>query len=283
MILRSYSVMSRIFSFFLLIVVSYSGGAQDLEYPELVEVESSLKSLFDHLYSDTLADPEPVLDSIEMIMPGALALTGTMEFPWKRLDRIGVIPSEDGRIRIFTWHVCDNPDAYRYFGYIQVAQRKGKISVIKLIDNHLDQRNIRKLEQSAEEWFGKLYYQIVTTRHKRRSYYTLLGMDFNDSRSIIKTIEAMMIHRNNLKFEKGLFFNGKDRKDRLVLEYSSRVAMSVRYEPSLDMISFDHLVPFHPIYNGNYEFYGPDGSYDGLEFAGGIWIFREDIDARNLD
>ena len=91
----------------------------------------------------------------------------------------------------------------------------------------------------------------------------------------------MVIHRNQLLFEKDLFFNGKDRMDRMVLEYSTQVAMSLRYDPDMDMITFDHLVPFHPIYNGNYEFYGPDGSFDGLEFAAGTWIFREDIDARN--
>ena len=93
----------------------------------------------------------------------------------------------------------------------------------------------------------------------------------------------MEIQRNKPRFIKGLFFNGKDRVDRMVLEYSSQVAISVRYDPLMDMVAFDHLVPFHPIYNGNYEFYGPDGSFDGLEFSAGTWILREDIDVRNID
>ena len=74
-----------------------------------------------------------------------------------------------------------------------------------------------------------------------------------------------------------------ERVDRLVLEYSKQVAISVRYDELTDMITFDHLVPFHPIYERNYEFYGPDGSFDGLEFSDGIWIYQDDIDARNLD
>jgi hypothetical protein len=51
----------------------------------------------------------------------------------------------------------------------------------------------------------------------------------------------------------------------------------------MDMITFDHLVPFHPIYENNYEFYGPDGSFEGLQFEDGTWIQRTDIDARNID
>jgi len=71
--------------------------------------------------------------------------------------------------------------------------------------------------------------------------------------------------------------------DRMVFEYSSQVSMSVRYDPGLKLITCDHLEPLHPIYRNNFEFYGPDGSFDGLEFHNGAWYFQIDIDARNLD
>jgi hypothetical protein len=58
------------------------------------------------------------------------------------------------------------------------------------------------------------------------------------------------------------------------------VAITLRYDPDLDLIAFDHLVPFHPVYHNNFEFYGPDGSFDGLEFSNGTWTLKEDIDAR---
>ena len=93
----------------------------------------------------------------------------------------------------------------------------------------------------------------------------------------------MAIQRNIPFFVRSLFFNGRDKVDRFVLEYSDQVAISVRYNQGSGMITFDHLVPFHPIYENNFEFYGPDGSYDGLEFSGGLWNYRDDIDARNLD
>jgi hypothetical protein len=216
-------------------------------------------------------------------MAGVLMMEGAMDYPWNRLNMIGIKESEDEKVKIFTWHLVIDPDHYRYFGFIQLRMKRGRIKVFQLIDNEKKQRNLHKLEQSPQDWYGKLYYGIVTKRHKRKSYYTLLGMDFNTSRSVIKTVECMAIQRNKPQFTQEQFFDGRDRQDRLVLEYSSQVAISVRYDPGLEMITFDHLVPFHPIYDGNFEFYGPEGSFDGLEFVNGTWVYREDIDARNID
>ena len=69
--------------------------------------------------------------------------------------------------------------------------------------------------------------------------------------------------------------------DRLVFEYSAELSSSIRYNAQLKMIVFDHLAPLHPLYHGNYQFYGPDGSYDGLRFIEGIWVREDDVDARN--
>jgi hypothetical protein len=257
--------------------------SQETSYLDFVKAETRLQSMFEQLYSDSLSEKEPLLDSLRVRMAEALALPGSMDFPWNRLNRIGVIGSEDEMLRIFTWHVMDDFDHYRYFGFIQVAMKRGKHRVFELRDNGKAQRGLFRLDQSTDDWYGKLYYQVLTNTHRRKTYYTVMGMDFNNSLSTIKTVEVLAIQRNTPEFVKALFFNGRDRVDRLVLEYSKQVSISVRYDPGTGMITFDHLVPFHPIYEKNYEFYGPDGSFDGLEFADGIWNYRDDIDARNMD
>jgi hypothetical protein len=257
--------------------------AQQPEYLALVKSESQLQALFKQMYSDSLSEKEALSDSILTIMRHALAEPGSLEFPWSGLKQIGVVSSEDGKLRVFTWHIMDDPDHYRYFGFIQVGLRHGKVRVFELTDNGKAQRGVMRLDQSTENWFGKLYYQVLNNTYRRKTYYTLLGMDFNDSRSTIKSVEVLSLQRNQPKFEKEMFFKGNDKVDRVVLEYADRVAISVRYDPELKMITYDHLVPFHPIYENNLEFYGPDGSYDGLEFSGGVWTYRKDIDARNVD
>jgi len=272
--------MIRTLCIVLMILTAGGLNAQEPEYLELIKAENQLRALFLELYSDSVPDPEPVLAEIQSIMPAALEMEGAMEYPWSRLDRIGVKTSEDKKVRVFTWHVEDDPDHYRYFGYIQVALKRGKTGIYPLVDNFKPQRSVYNLEQSTENWYGKLYYSIVTKSVKRKTWYTLMGMDFNDSRSNLKFVEVLVIHRNKPRFEKQVFFNGRDKVDRVVLEYSDQVAITVRYDPNLDLIAYDHLVPLHPIYQNNYEFYGPDGSFGGLEFSSGTWIVREDIDAR---
>jgi hypothetical protein len=49
----------------------------------------------------------------------------------------------------------------------------------------------------------------------------------------------------------------------------------------MNMIIFDHLSPSKPSYAGNYQYYGPDFSYDGLKFEQGIWELVENVDIRN--
>ena len=275
--------MARFTIFFCTLLIPLVLWAQEPEYLEFVKSETRLQQLFSRLYTDSLSDVDAVLDTIRIEMTEALNMQGSMGLPWMRLDKIGIITSEDNRLRIFTWHIMDDFDHYRYFGFIQVGMKKGKSRLYELKDNNKLQRGVMKLDQSMEDWYGKLYYQVLTNQYKRKTYYTLLGMDFNNSRSIIKSVEVIALQRNAPHFERSLFFNGRDRVDRLVLEYSSQVAISVRYDQGTDMITFDHLVPFHPIYENNFEFYGPDGSIDGLEFSGGIWNYQDDIDARNLD
>ena len=275
--------MTRSVPILLLLLIPLSLFSQESEYLELVKAEARLQGLFNQLYSDSVSDEQPLIDSVRKEMTEALSMQGSMDFPWSQLDRIGIITSDDRRMRVFTWHVFDDVDHYRYFGFIQVGMKKGRTKLYELKDNGKPQRGIMKLDQTKADWYGKLYYQVLTNRHKRKTYYTLLGMDFNNSHSTIKSVEVMAIQRNDPHFVRSLFFNGRDFMDRLVLEYANQVAISVRYDPGTGMITFDHLVPFHPIYENNFEFYGPDGSIDGLKFFEGRWIYRADIDARNID
>ena len=47
-----------------------------------------------------------------------------------------------------------------------------------------------------------------------------------------------------------------------------------------DMIVFDHLSPSREDLEGQYQFYGPDFSYDGLRWKDCGWVLIEDLDLR---
>ena len=164
---------------------------------------------------------------------------------------------------------------------MQIDKGKDKSSIFKLESSSSEDIKSENYRQKIADWHAKIYYQIVTTKYKRKTFYTLLGADFNNTTSFIKTAEVMAIQRGKPVFRGDQFFYGGTVKNRLVFQYSSEVAMALRYDPQLKQIVFDHLVPLHPLYTGFYQFYGPNGSYDGLKFIEGIWVFEEDVDARN--
>lgn len=68
-----------------------------------------------------------------------------------------------------------------------------------------------------------------------------------------------------------------------MFEYSSEVSMSLRYNDKMDMIVYNHLSPRKEgnVLEGLPQYYGPDGSFDGLEMKKDKWVVIEDIDVRN--
>ena len=57
--------------------------------------------------------------------------------------------------------------------------------------------------------------------------------------------------------------------------------MTIQYEEKAKRFVFDHLAPSKPIYQNQFEYYGPDFSYDALEYRKGKWVLVENVDVRN--
>ena len=54
--------------------------------------------------------------------------------------------------------------------------------------------------------------------------------------------------------------------------------MSLTYDKRLKMIIWDHLSPSKQELAGNYKYYGPDMTFDGLYFEKGVWKYVSDVD-----
>ena len=267
---------------FLLILTVSAFPQRSPDYLQLVRVESELSTMFDSLYSEEVTGVSfGLYHSIDSLFEYAIGLPGAFEYEWSKLDKIGKLWSDDGIVRVFSWLYMASRNEYHYRAYIQVKKRRDSFEVFKLIPGDDEKITAHDFSQTIDQWHGKIYYGLVTKRFKRKTFYTLIGADFNDIHTSIKTIEVIAIQRGKPVFRDDQFLLGGAVQDRIVLEYSADLAASVRYNKELDMIVYDHLAPLHPIYTGNYQFYGPDGSYDGLTFEEGIWVQTEDVDARN--
>ncbi len=207
-----------------------------------------------------------------------LKVEGSFEFPFKILENIGKIYSPDKRLRIYTWNVPVRINENLYYGIIQFYSPHHKEYFIYTL-NYL-----HRLADSTQiiNWEGSLYYSTVETKHASQKYYTLLGYNLSTPLSNKKVIEVISIDDfDKLYFCKKLIKYDGHLVDRVVFEYNEKAIMSLQYNDSMKMIVFDHLSPSKPSLMGQYEFYGPDFTYDGLKWEKGIWVHYSNIDVTN--
>ena len=251
---------------------------------DLMAGEAHLKGLFEQLHlAGSDAEKKNLNDSILQLMTGMLSSPAAFEYPFDSLQRIGKVRSPDNAFRIFTWNVPLSGFAHEYHGIIQLPAGRGsacQIFVMKGKENRLE--DLVQTELSADNWPGMLYYEVLRHKAGRDIIYTLIGYHFNDRFSDKKILDVLYFNdRNEPVFGKPVFNTENGIQHRVIFEYSGEVVMTVRYNPDMKMIVYDHLSPIEPELQGHLRFYAPDFSYDGYRWKGGMWVHQSDIDVRN--
>jgi hypothetical protein len=240
--------------------------------------------LFEQLHlSRSDAEKKQLNDSILQVMTGILESQASFDHPFDSLKRIGKVKSPDKKFRIFTWNVPLSNFVHEYHGIIQVAAgKKTTCQLFILKDQALRLEELLHKESSPAKWPGMLYYQVLRHKSGRNVFYTLIGYHFNDRYSDKKIIDVLFFDDNQEPvFGKPVFKTEDGIQHRVIFEYSGEVVMTVRYNPEMKMIVYDHLSPIEPELEGHLRFYAPDFSYDGYRWKGGMWNHQSDIDVRN--
>jgi hypothetical protein len=156
------------------------------------------------------------------------------------------------------------------------------LEIVALTDNLLDDGINDTSNYDETAWPGCLYYDLFQREINDTVYYFLLGADFNDPLSNKKIIEVLHFDKEGKpRFGAPLFNKDGQVYQRIIFEYAEQAVMTLRYDNDTGMIIFDHLSPSRPQYKGNYQFYGPDFSFDGFRFEKNRWVFQSDLDVRN--
>jgi len=256
--------------------------------PDLSSITSAEKKLREYFLMLQPENNDVIKDSVNNVIlkvfQECLASPVSFFYPWPELDMIGKVKSEDNRVKVFTWHIQKNDNTYIYYGIIQHRipgrRKEDNISVFLLNDLSSSQKNAELLELSTDTWYGALYFSASMHTHRRKTWYSLLGFDFNDNFSNKKIIEVLHFEQDKPVFGAEIKTETETVK-RLIFEYSSNVVMALRFDDNLKQIVFDHLSPIESIFKGMYRFYVPDGSYDALKFRKGSFSLEKDVDARN--
>ena len=277
----------KIVSFFYLFVglfIMKFSLSQDIDTLYLQAKETEIQILFNE-FKNQKSDEEKIKinDQICGELKSLFIHPISFDYSFDSLKNVGKITSEDNKVRIFTWNIPLIDGTHLYSGYIMYKYGNGKkIKLFRLEDKSDQIENIELSSLTCSNWLGALYYSIIQKKDKGQVYYTLLAFDFNDIFSAKKIIDVLWFdEKDEPVFGKPIFKYREQPTSRIVFEFSSRVSMTLKYVDEKEMIIFDHLSPSRLIYQGRYQFYGPDFSYDGLLFEKGYWTLVKDIDIRN--
>lgn len=243
---------------------------------------SSKEEILLQLHEEITNAPLKTKEQAEKIFQDSLAqiLSNPESFyyTFPQLKNIGRISSTDGQLNIFSWNIPESGGFNSYYCILQYSpKRSDMVYVYPLHEamNKLEKDN--QINSDTNAWVSSLYYEIVTTKYKGQVFYTLLGFHFNDILSNFKLVDILSFDNNRPYFPSRMFLYEGKVLNRIVFEYNERVQMTLEYNPTMEMIIFDHLSPSRPSLEGNYQFYGPDFSYDALRFEDGIWKHRSDV------
>ena len=252
---------------------------------ELKSCEDSLNHYFTTLASETNNEHKiEINNKILNYFREALKDEESFYYPFFDLEHVGIISSDDERLRIITWNLPYNDRTHKYFGFIQYKKNRRSYDVYELNDKSLEIKNPEQAILNNKNWYGALYYQIITNKYKGTEYYTLLGADLNDLFTKKKIIEILYFNDDDQPvFGKQVFKNKTYPVSRVIFEFNGQTNMTLTFDKEKEMIVFDHLSPSRPSLKGQFEFYGPDFSYDGLKFERGIWNSYTDIDVRDYN
>ena len=267
---------------FLSLLVSYTSVfAQDSR--NLIRAEDSLKVVFNSMVLETSYSRRDSLNSIFYdMLRRILEVQTSFTYPFDSI-RIGKLKSPDGKFRIFTWNTPQPGGYQKYFGLLQVKKADGNIALIELVDGRKSITDAKNEKLSAERWMAALYYQLVQFPTPNGNAYVLLGYDFNNLFTSKKIIDVLTFdNQGTPTFGSPVFkVDAKYRLSRIVFEFNARVNMVLRYNDDSKTIVFDHLSPSSIEFAGDFQYYGPDGSFDGFKLEGSEWVYVRDLDLRN--
>lgn len=215
-----------------------------------------------------------------------------LNYPFDSLQEVSILCPKDKKFKLITWDFPKDDGTHVYFGYLLVNNtktiKKGwfrrqtttEYNYFKLIDRSIQIKNAETYIGTADKWFGMLYVSLVECD----GFYTLIGYDPNDKLTRKKFIDVLYFKPDGTPiFGKDVFKFARKNPKRLQFEYSSQVSMSIRYNDKQNKIIYSHLAPNREgdLLEGQFQFYGPDGSFDALELKKDKWVTVEDVDARN--
>ena len=184
---------------FIFSIFSFSMQAQ--EQMNLSTVEHSLISIEKKILK---TDNDSVRQSLNLLfkekLEAAIQLPGSFSYPFDSLKKLAKLTSQDKKFRIYNWNIPVSNGSNLYFCFFQIREKsnKSRYKVIELRDRADSIPNPEHSNLNATDWYGALYYKIITEKTDNGKIYTLLGWEGKDLTEMQKIIEIVTFDENDL-------------------------------------------------------------------------------------
>lgn len=280
-------------SFLFLFCFSVSAQLSDADRTYFADLEDSLKGIQARVFhSKKESNRFEANKQFLALWSSILKDEKSMQFPFDSINEVYRLYAPDKKFRVITWNIYKEDGTHAFFGFLQVnttktvkkglfkKETKSQYEVYPLLDKSSTVKTPENYVSDPSKWFGMLYYEIIKSDD---DFYTLLGWDGNDKLVQRKFIDILYFKPDGAPvFGKDVFkFPGKFAK-RVMFEYASEVSMSLKYNTARKQLVFSHLAPNmpDPTLEGQFQYYGPDGSFDALYMKKGKWTYEPAIDIR---
>jgi len=211
----------------------------------------------------------------------SLKMKNSFYYPFDSLAGISRLYAPDSTFRIITWQYKKDDLVYLQEGAIQMNQPDGSLKLYPLFDASMFTAKPLDSARTRRNWIGAIYYRIIEKSFQGINYYTLLGFDDYTRSSNKKWMEVLTFSRSNGEpIFGGPYFSFQDdsipkrMQYRFNIEYKKDAATRFNYDPQMDLILYDHLVPEGDDPNRK-DSYIPDGDFEGFKWKDGMWVHIE--------
>lgn len=207
----------------------------------------------------------------------SLKLPNSFYYPFDSLETISRLYAPDSSFRIFTWQFKNDEYIYLQEGAIQMKTADGSLKLYPLFDASMFTERPMDSVRNRRNWIGAIYYRIIEKTWQGRNYYTLLGFDDFSQASNKKWMEVMTFGPDGEPRFGGPFFSFQEdsirrpTQYRFNIEYKKEAGTRFNYDPELDMIVYDHLVP-EGGETRKKDTYVPDGDFEAFQWKDGKWL-----------
>ena len=265
----------------IILLISQNIFAQKVSIKVLNEYEDTLSSIaHTMMFNKNEKIREEANNGFTTELLEILQYPNSYNYPFDSLKTISILQPEDKKFKLFNWILRKDDGRIEYYGYIVLPSKdnkKNKIIKLNNVSNNINENQIFK----NDNWYGALYYKIISPKKKKNKYYTILGWDGNYEEKTQKIIDVIEINDKEAIFGKDIFIKNEIKTFRVLIDYNKNTSVSVNYDNDKKRIVFDNLVPLKESYKEYNAYFVPDGSFNCFQYKNGKWIFYEDVDVRN--